>query len=216
MAHKLKAQKVIINGVQQIIVPGSLPGSPEDGMYAIDSFDNKLKVYNEAKSRWLILGDAEDIYFDNSTNGFSSNNTQEAIEESIEIAIEKTRFSIVCTFNGTVGNNTWLGYNELLPGNNVPIIIPKNCILKEITFSYTNTQLLGIPTGSNLIDGRFDLYKNSLTVVSTNVQFTNQASPRLVTEVNLSLLAGDFIVGRWIDQGDNPSDLAIVYFFEVV
>lgn len=212
MSYKFKGQKVIINGKEQIIVPSSLPLTPEDGYLAIDINDGKLKVFNSTKNRWLVLGDAEDVVFDNSSNGFTATNVQDAIEENKT----KGRFTIVATFNGSIGNNTWLGYTHELPGNEVPIAIPLNCVLKEITFSYKNTDLLGIPTGSNLIDGRFDIYKNSFSVVNTQISFTNQASPRIVSNVNITFNSGDFFVGRWIDQGDNPSDLAIVYFFEVL
>lgn len=219
MSYRLKGQKVIINGVEQIITPGTLPGSPANGHFAIDSSDNKLKVWHQSKNRWIILGDAIDIFFDNSTNGFTSTEVQHAIEEAYSTAVQKPRFSIVTSFNGTIGNNDWLGYNELIPGDQVPIRIPRNCKVREITFAYKNTELLGIPTGSSLIDGTFKLYKNGLSdptnVIHTEV-FTNQASGKVVTGLNLSLNQGDFIVGRWTDQGDNPSDMAICYFFEVI
>lgn len=218
MSYRLKGHKIILEGEINKIIEQSLPISPEDGQFIIDSSDKKLKVWNLSESRWIILGEALNQKFDNSSNGFTSTNTQDAIEEAKTVAILKPRFSIVTTFNGTVGNNNWLGYNELLPGNEVPIRIPLNSVLKEVTISYKNTRLLGIPTGSNLIDGSLQIYKNGLTdptnIIHTET-FTNQASGKVISNLNAPFLAGDFLVSKWKDDGDNPSDMAIVYFFQV-
>lgn len=165
----------------------------------------------------FIFPAAEGVPFDNSTNGFTSTDTQAAVEEAKTSSIAKSRFVITTTFNGTIGNNQWLGYSELMPGNNVPIRIAIACILKEIAFSYSQSNILGIPLGSEQVDGSFVLYKNGLTnptnVVHTEV-FTNQAGGKIVTGLSISLAAGDFIVGRWTDSGDNPSDMAICYYLQ--
>ncbi|NJO48140.1 MAG: hypothetical protein HC840_00330 [Leptolyngbyaceae cyanobacterium RM2_2_4] len=161
---------------------------------------------------------ASDVPFSNSGNGFTAINAQEAIEEAKTTSILKPRFSIVTVFNGTIGNNNWLGYSELVPGDQVPIRIPLNSKLKEITVAYKNTNLLEIPTGSNLIDGRLQVFKNGLTdptnIVHTET-FTNQANGKVITGLNISFATGDYLVSRWKDDGDNPSDMAIVYFFQV-
>lgn len=223
MSYRLKGATVILEGDINKIVPRALPVSPTDGEFLVDSADKKLKVWNAAESRWIILGEASDLKFRSTTttpvqnNGFVSNNAQAAIEEAKNIALSKSRFTIVCTFNSSVGNNNWLGYSELMPGNQVPIRLPIKCRLREISFSYARSSLLGIPIGSDQVDGQFKLFKNGLTdptdVVHTE-QFTNQAGGKQVTGLSLDFNAGDFMVGRWIDQGDNPSDLAIVYYFE--
>lgn len=158
------------------------------------------------------------VTFNNASNGYAATNAQAAIEESKTSAILKPRFSIVTTFNGTIGNNDWLGYDNLIPGDQVPIRIPLNSKLKEITIAYKNTDLLGIPTGSNLIDGRLQIFKNGF-IDPTNIvhteTFTNQANGKVITGLNVAFTASDFLVGRWKDDGDNPSDVAIVYFFQV-
>lgn len=82
MSYRFKGPKVIIEGQENLIVPSSLPVSPSDGYFAIDNSDNKFKVWSTAKNRWIILGDASDVVFDNSSNGFSSTDTQSAIEEA--------------------------------------------------------------------------------------------------------------------------------------
>lgn len=157
------------------------------------------------------------VTFDNSSNGYLSTDAQAAIEESKAEAILKPRFSITTTFNATLSNNEWLGYNEHIPGDQVPIRIPLDCRLREVTVAYKNTDLLGIPVGGNLIDGRLQIYKNGLTdpthVVHTET-FTNQASGRVISGLDVFYAAGDFLVSKWKDDGDNPSDVAIVYFFQ--
>jgi hypothetical protein len=209
MSYRLKGPKVILEGDINKIVAQTLPVTPEDGQFVIDSADKKLKVWNATANRWIILGDAVNQVFDNSSNGFTATNTQAAIEESKASAPGKARASIVCTFNGTIGNNNWLGYSELIPGDQVPILIPWNCILKELTVVYQNAFL-----GSPSIDGRLDLYKNGTAGgnIVHQITFTNDNDGGIFTP-DISFNAGDQLRGRWVDQGDNPADMVICYFF---
>jgi hypothetical protein len=143
---------------------------------------------------------ARAIPFDNTGNGFTATECQAAIVE----ASRKARASITTTFDGNIGNNQWLGYTHLIPGDTVPIRIPWNCTLLEITMSWVGAA----------VDGSFVLYKNGIgpgNIINTQV-FTNQNGGANLTP-NLSFVAGDLLRGRWVDSGDNPSDLAIVYFF---
>jgi hypothetical protein len=152
--------------------------------------------------------DARGSTFDNSSNGFTAYISQEAIEEAKATAIGKPRFTIVTTFNGTIGANNWLGYSELLPGNTSPIRLPINCVLKELSFSWVGSA----------VDGQFELYTNGLVVANRIYQgpsWTNQASGAIITGLNITISANDYIVGKWIDTGDNPSDMALVYYFQV-
>ena len=221
MSYKFKGRKVIINGEEQIIVPGVLPVDPSNGHLAVDSSDNLFKMWNQDKNRWIALGDAEDIVFDNTSNTFVAETVQEAIEEIADTLIPNlTRFGITTTFNSTVSSNQWLGYSELLPGNTTPIIIPKKCKLQEITFSWTSVISIvgGIVTITGTVDGRFDLYKNGTAAGNIVYQktFANAGAGGIGSSINISLNAGDFIIGRWVDSGDNPSDAAICYFFQPV
>lgn len=162
---------------------------------------------------------ANKISFDNTTNDFISTNVQDAIEEAQNTAVAFSRFTIICTFNGVISNNQWLGYTESLPGKQVPIRIAYKCRLREIAFSYHRSDLLGIPLGGEQIDGLFKIFKNGLTdptnVVHTET-FSNQVGGKIISGLVIDFNAGDFFVGRWIDQGDNPSDMSIVYYFEPV
>lgn len=190
----------------------------------VTDLQNGIAVVNDGSSDMsyidairYLYGAAADLFFSNSINGFSSKTVQQAIEEAKSIALSKSRFCITTCFNGTVRNNQWLGFSELLPGNRVPIRIGTNCTLKEIAVSYDQSNLIGIPLSSENIDGQLKIFKNGLTdpthVVHTET-FTNQPGGKIITGLNIALQAGDFIVARWADQGDNPSDMGIVYYFQ--
>jgi len=155
------------------------------------------------------LHKAADESFSNVGNGFIATNTQAAIEESA-VKLAKTRFSITCVFNATIAANQWLGYSDQLPGDTVPIRIPRNSILREVTVSFAGS----------LVDGVIVLYKNGTAagniINSTTISFVNVTGGGVFSGLNLSFNAGDQLRGRWTDNGDNPNDMAIVYFFEAV
>jgi hypothetical protein len=85
MSYRLKGKNIIFDGDRTKFIPKSLPAEPEQYEIIVDIADNKLKTWDG--SRWIVLGDAIDIFFDNSTNGFVANTVQEAIEELAENGI---------------------------------------------------------------------------------------------------------------------------------
>lgn len=65
------------------------------------------------------------------------------------------------------------------------------------------------------VDGQIRFFKNGI-VDPTNLVYTQtftNVNGGQVFYPNISFAAGDLYRGRWIDTGDNPSDMAIVYFF---
>lgn len=147
---------------------------------------------------------AESIPFDPTGTTFTEENVQEAIVESGRVAAA-ARASIIGIFNGTVSNNQWLGYSNLLPGDQTPIVIPWDSELDVLTFSFDGTS----------VDGQYQLYKNGLTggdIVHTTT-FTNVNDRLVDAAVSVSLVAGDFLVGRWVDTGTNPNDMAVTMNF---
>lgn len=147
--------------------------------------------------------------FDNSSNGFASNTVQEAIEEVKTTAEGKARFGVSFIGNGTLGNNTWLGFSELVPSNTTPMIVPVAMQLKELAFSFS---------GAN-VDGQMKIFKNGL-VNPTNVVYTmtlsNDNTFQLDSGLSIPFVPGDRISAQWIDTGDNPSDVALQFFFMTV
>lgn len=148
------------------------------------------------------LKTAVDNTFDNSSNGFTASNVQTAIEEAKATAQGFPRFGVTLMANGAQGNGDWITYNELLP--NTKVVFPVNTKLDEITFSNNNS------------DVEFDLqiFKNGIlagNLVYTAVFNTGVGIDYgIISSINLSFVAGDWIRIKYIDQGDNTSDLVVV------
>lgn len=145
--------------------------------------------------------------FSNSGNGFTATDVQAAIEEAKNTAVGKARFAMTFIHNGSVGNNTWLGFSELVPSNTTPLVVPVACKLSELAMSFA---------GAN-VDGVLLIYKNGTAnpanVIYSNT-FTNQTTSKLMTGLNLTLAAGDLLRAQWQDTGDNPNDAALQWFFQ--
>lgn len=151
------------------------------------------------------------VPFDNATNGFAASEVQTAIEEAKATAEGKARFSIQLVNNGTLANNQRFGYDSLLP--NAPIVVPRNCILRELTFSNAAANS----------DARFDIYRRSIpattnaTTGATLLQqwtITNQISG-ILSGMNHSFNAGEELLIIFVDTGDNPTDAVMAAFFQV-
>lgn len=149
---------------------------------------------------------AKGVPFDPTGSTLISDNTEDAIKE-LDTAAQLPVFTIMLQHNGSVGNNTFLGYNELIPGNATPVIIPKDSEFVGFTFSNAQTTA----------DFTLEFRKNGTgvatfhTSVKTNTQFysENLGTPQ-------SFTAGDKIYVKYIDQGDNASDAAVVLVFRAV
>lgn len=149
---------------------------------------------------------AAGIPFNNSANGFSSNQVQPAIEEARNTAVGKARYSMVFVHNSTVGGNNWLGFSELVPSNTTPMVIPVNSKMTELAFSFA---------GSN-IDGQMKIFKNGTAVgnVVHTMTLTNANTYQLDSGLSVSLNAGDLLRAQWTDTGDNPNDACLQFFFQ--
>lgn len=214
MSYKFKGNKVIINGEEQIIVPSSLPISPTNGYIAIDSSDNKLKIYNEDKSRWIVLGDAEDQVFDNSINGFTAENTQDAIEEaknSSNGALIQFEY-----WNNGKSSNTWLNTaGSPLPSNNVLRVVPLKCKLVGVTFTNANDGVdldiqvnIAKVTEGGTVD-RTIIFEVRDKRTYRNFDF-NSSNEDLILDI------GDKI-GLYInDKGTNPNDPVVTLYLKVI
>lgn len=155
---------------------------------------------------------ARSIPFDNASNSFTASEVQAAIEEARDTAISKVRFTITLTNNGSLSNNQRFGINELLP--NAPVIVPVACTLREAAFS----------NNSAIADAQFVFVKRTTpntsagTVAGDTTVYTwniTNALTATVSGINAVLSAGNEILVRFVDTGNNPSDAYMILTFEV-
>ncbi len=143
---------------------------------------------------------AKSVPFDNTSNSFTSTETQSAIEEAKLNAEGFPRAGIVLIANGTANNNDWICYNELVSGNK--IVFPVNTKLNELT--WTNTK---VNVSFNL-----EIYKNGIAggnLVYTYTVTSDADGLGYLAGINLSFNAGDWIRVKYIDTGTNCSDLVV-------
>lgn len=116
------------------------------------------------------------------------------------------RYTLTLQHNGTVGNGTFFGYSNLLPGDATPVLAPINSVFKGFTFSNANSGA----------DYTLEFRKNSTTgtvfytISKVNTQFFTQDVP------DESFNAGDAIYVKYVDDGNNASDAGIVLYYQVI
>lgn len=146
--------------------------------------------------------------FDNSTNGFTANETQSAIEEAKQNAEGFPRAGMRSTYNGTVSGNQWLGPNELLP--NTPLaVFAVRTKLNEITWSNssgTNREFhiefrRGSKTGAIFY---------TMTVASPNAGYG------YISGLSFLFDPGEAIFAQYIDDGNNCADMDLVLWISRV
>lgn len=212
MSYRLKGQKVILDADKVYLTPKALPSSPLDGCMAVDIVDKKLKIFNESLNRWIVLGDAIDIVFDNSSNGFNATNIQAAIEES-KSSIQGSLFSVNFSNNGT-SSNLWLNLAESpIPSNAAPYVVPFDCKFVGMTFTNAsnnidqNIEIYISNQGDGSIAAKTFIYalRNVRTYCKTDLNTNNN---------NLNLSAGDKVSVYLRDMGDNANDPVVTLFFK--
>lgn len=129
-----------------------------------------------------------------------------ATEDGRRRALSSARYCLVTKFNQGLSDKQWLGYDESLPGDKTPIVVPVNSKLREITFSWPGAS----------VDGVFKIYKNGMAEAHIVFSHTfSNSGPTVVNNVSLQLNAGDVVRGMWTAAGDSPTDAVIVYVLEV-
>lgn len=154
---------------------------------------------------------AESIPFDNSTAQFDSDpeNVQEAIDaggDKAQVALDTPRYSIPLIYNGTLSNNEFIGYSNLLPGDSTPIVVPIDSILEEYTFS----------NNSSTADYGIELRKNSTVATPFNTVSKDNTQFFVESGIGESFNQGDTIYVKYIDEGSNARDVGIVLIFKAV
>jgi len=145
---------------------------------------------------------AESIPFDNDTNGFTSDNVQDAIEEVEDIATP-LRVPINLIYNGTLSNGDFIGYSNLLPGDDTPVIIPITGSFVEFTWSNKNASA----------DFALEFRLNSTVGTPFFTWSVDNTQTAAVIVPPEPVTIGDEIYVKYIDEGSNASDAAIVLLF---
>lgn len=144
---------------------------------------------------------AKNVPFDNTSNGFTSDSTQEAIEEAKSQAEGFPRAGIRSIANGTVGSNQWIGPTELLP--NTPLLVaPVSLKINEITWSNQNTNVA--------FRIQFRLNSKTGTIFYTLTVTSPNSGSGFVSNVNYTLNPGDVIYAQYLDDGTNASDMDLI------
>lgn len=155
------------------------------------------------------IQEAADTPFDNTGTDFIASDVNSAIAEAgagVDTALNTPRYTILLTYNGTVGNNTFIGYTNLIPGDDTPIVVPVKSDLVEYTFSNNNSGA----------DYTIELRKNSTTgtvfntVSKTNTQFYTESN------IDEPFNANDTIFVKYLDNGTNASDVGVLLVFKAV
>lgn len=110
MSYKFKGEIVIINGTEQILLPGPLPESPLNGHIAIDEQDGFFKVYNEQQSKWLIFS--------------NSSNKKHFLEYQYIGQMNYSQYLFAGAFNSLVGPRSGDQSNGYRYSNSAPRIAP--------------------------------------------------------------------------------------------
>lgn len=79
------------------------------------------------------------VPFDNATNGFTATETQSAIEEARTNAASKSRYALMCAFDGTASTGRYLEVSKNVPSDATPFVIPVASKLREISISSSNS-----------------------------------------------------------------------------
>jgi hypothetical protein len=150
------------------------------------------------------LKTAKNNTFDNTSNGFSASDVQMAIEEAKATAAGLPRFTISLVWNGTVSNGDWVSYDNLTPDSR--IILPVKCRLNELAYSNANT------------DRSFDLglYKNGRPGTLLDTLEVRNSQNGYFTSLNQDFNIGDYLDIKYVDKGNNASDLVLVLFIQVL
>jgi len=125
--------------------------------------------------------------------------------DDIALQANSARFTILLSHNGTPSNNEFIGYTELIPGDDSPVIVGVDATFTG--FSFSNNR-----TGA---DYTIRFRKNSTvatpfyTTSKTNTQFFSEdlVSPESFTQ-------GDQIYIQYGDDGRNARDLGIILYFK--
>ncbi len=125
---------------------------------------------------------ADQIPFNNSTNGYLSDDVQAAIEESKSEAVANDRFAVTYSYNGNCGSGKYPEFYSGQSSDISPFLLPNDSIIKTITLRTTlaSTGVMSIYEASDLL------------TPLVSVTFTNETNK--IVSPDISLDAYDEVV----------------------
>jgi len=127
--------------------------------------------------------------------------------DDIALQADAARWTLSLTHNGNLAGGEFLGYTELIAGDDTPVIIGRKSEL--ISFTFSNNRATA--------DYELQFRKNSTaaanfyTISVDNTQFFSQDLPSPEP-----FNAGDQIYIQYIDQGQNARDSGLILLFKAV
>ncbi len=152
---------------------------------------------------------AENIIFDNSSNGYTALTTQDAIEET-QNSIIGALDTYVFTENATASNK-WLSYeSDSIPSDETPAIIMFDSELVGISFT----------NDDNGSDTDIEIYKSvkdsgSTTSKIATFEIRNKRVAKFSNFTPIAIDSGDKISVFARDRGTNPSGVVVKLYFKV-
>lgn len=101
------------------------------------------------------IQEASDTPFDNSINGFTSDEVQSAIEEAKTSASGASRGPAICGFDGTANVGRYLEFYSNNPSNNNPFIVSEPSQIAAISISAASNST-----------GTVTVYKNGVSLLT--------------------------------------------------
>lgn len=142
--------------------------------------------------------------FDNSTNGFSSTNSQDAIEEARQDAVDTIRIPHILAYNGTAGSGKWLERFASISSNDGPIVLPE-----------TRVMVLATLTAQGNATGTVTIYKDPRgTPISIGtISLSNSKSTH--EDFSVELPIGTEVAAK-VTSGSFSSPVVEIEFFQVL
>lgn len=119
------------------------------------------------------------IPFDNSSNGFTADNDQAAIEEAKATAAASSRGPTICGFDGTAANGRWLEFFSNNPSNNSPFIVAENNQLVAVSISSSASST-----------GTVTIFKNGTSIQTISLSASKKNA---ISSLSINLVALDEI-----------------------
>jgi hypothetical protein len=146
---------------------------------------------------------AEEVYF--AELGWNATDVKGAIVEGRTGTEALLIFVVSITRNGSMSNGDWFGKGELL-GSTPTFVFPRNM------------KLLGISWGNTNASTDFDLefYKNGRGTTKFRTYEARNKTYDYAYGWTDIFAAGNYLDIKYIDQGDNVSDMGLDIFFTAV